>query len=95
MSEATSPAAIELPKYQCHKQVWALKIKSVERTPPFHESGPKWIITPEDPAYAPFDVSVDYYYKHDPRPGGYWVKYVDGYQSFSPQEAFENWYTRI
>ena len=33
--------------------------------------------------------------KHDPQAGGYYVVYADGYQSFSPAQAFEEGYTRI
>jgi hypothetical protein len=37
-------------------------------------------------------VSPDYIRKHNPQPGGYFVVYDDGYQSFSPAEAFEEGY---
>jgi hypothetical protein len=40
-------------------------------------------------------VDGAYLLKHDPRPGGYFVEYADGYRSFSPAEAFEAGYTRI
>lgn len=88
-------ASIEMPRYICHKQVWALKIKTIEAGPfadapssdalvklHFHEEG-----------YAPLGVSPDWYYKHKPAPGGYFVVYKDGYRSFSPAEAFEDGYT--
>jgi hypothetical protein len=41
------------------------------------------------------EVGVDYVQKHDPKPGGYYVRYEDGYESFSPAAAFESGYTRI
>lgn len=74
---------IEMPKYKSHKEVWALKIKSVDAT----------TITPADNGYAPFEVPEQYIAKHDPKAGGYYVVYEDGYQSFSPADAFEGGYT--
>ncbi len=56
---------------------------------------PGAIITPEDAGYAPFAVSEEYIDKHNPQPGGYFVVYDDGYQSFSPAKAFEEGYTPI
>ncbi len=56
-----------MPKYRCHKEVWALKIADV----------------------------IKYVRKHDPKPGGYYVVYEDGYTSWSPADAFEGGYTRI
>jgi hypothetical protein len=77
----------ELPRYRCHKEVWALKIKDID--PAFG------IITPVEEGYAPFEVSEDYLVKHKPYVGGYYVVYKDGYRSFSPAEAFEDGYTLI
>ncbi len=57
------------------------------------------MITPAEPGYSPFKVDREYVKKrlpvNGPIVGGYWVKYADGYQSFSPQDAFEEGYTRI
>ena len=102
-----SQAAIQLPCYRSHKRVWALKIKSIERrkptiadieavlngdpNPPENAAA---IITPEEPSSAPFPVTAEYMRKHDPQPGGYWVRYQDGYESWSPAQAFEEGYTR-
>lgn len=82
----------ELPRYKCHKEVWALKIKDVliER-----RINGRVTIIPEDTSYASFDVSQEYYQKHNPKPGGYYVVYEDGYNSWSPAEAFESGYTKI
>ena len=88
----------ELPRYKCHKEVWALKIKEVqlvagEGTP----SGAKEIkrLVFENGHYAPIEVDADYVRKHDPQAGGYYVVYEDGYKSFSPAQAFEEGYTLI
>ncbi|HLG97188.1 MAG TPA: hypothetical protein VKX49_12825 [Bryobacteraceae bacterium] len=53
------------------------------------------LIVPEDPQIFPFRVTGKYYRKHQPQPGGYFVVYEDGYESFSPAKAFEEGYTRI
>lgn len=95
--------AAELPRYKCHKDVWALKIKAIEiRKPTIAElqtildGGPEIegaTITPEDNRYAPFIVSHEYVVRHDPKVGGYYVVYKDGYRSFSPADAFEEGYS--
>jgi len=90
------PAKRELPRYRCHKEVWALKIAKIELIPPgMTETHSKVLISPEDEDYAPFEVSWTYYNKHKPEVGTYWVKYADGYESVSPSDAFEEGYTRI
>lgn len=85
------PDEREMPRYKCHKEVWALKIKIVD----IHESGSGATITPEEEGYAPFEVDADYIMKHSPFPSGYYVVYEDGYKSFSPAEAFEKGYTAL
>lgn len=91
----------EMPKYQCHKQVWALKIKEIARDSEkadaeSRETDGSAIITPEESGYAPFRVEFEYMHKHKPQVGGYYVVYPgDGYASYSPAKAFEDGYTRI
>jgi len=86
----------EMPKYKCHKIVHALKIKNIlyssNSSSDFDGSA---VITPEENDYAPFKVSNNYLHKHNPVVGGYFVVYEDGYQSFSPADAFESGYTLI
>lgn len=81
-----------LPRYKCHKYVWALKIKEI-RTHHVEPPDGSAVIVPEDDRYENFRVEKDYVEKHNPQPGGYYVVYEDGYKSFSPAEAFENGYT--
>lgn len=83
-----SDVMAEMPRYQSHKKVWALKIKAIN----FVENGGA-MITPEESGYAPFPVDDAYVQKHGPQPGGYFVQYADGYKSWSPAEAFEEGYT--
>lgn len=53
------------------------------------------MITPEEEGFAAFPVSRKYILKHNPQVGGYFVVYADGYQSWSPAQAFEGGYSRI
>jgi len=90
---------LPMPKYRCHKEVWALKIAKVdwalgnEVSTGEHDGG--MILTPEDELYAPFRVDAQYVSKHRPKAGGYFVQYKDGYQSFSPPGPFEEGYNLI
>ncbi len=80
----------ELPRYGCHKEVYALKIKGLK---PLPDGGLS--ILPEDDRYAEFVVDQQFVPKHDaarPAPGWYYVVYDDGYKSFSPAKAFEDGY---
>lgn len=82
--------AAEMPKYECHKKVWALKINSFIR-----DRGQITGFTPADAGYGNVELSQDYIEKHKPVEGGYYVVYPDGYKSFSPASAFEGGYRRI
>ncbi len=93
-----------MPKYRCHKEVWALQIAAVyeatEHVTPSAGTpdgvlvlGADLVFTPI--GYAPRRVSQSYVQKHQPKAGGYFVVYADGYESFSPAQAFEEGYTRI
>lgn len=82
----------EMPKYKCHKEVWALKIKDLEQE---LESSGLVILTPVEEGYTPFKLTNDYVDKYRPVVGGYYVVYEDGYKSFSPAEPFEAGYTKI
>lgn len=109
MSNNESEASCEMPRYICHKKVWALKIKEFERRLPTIEEldrilndkdaadgdGIGGFITPEEPLYARFPVTTEYVQKHNPQVGGYYVVYEDGYKSFSPAKAFEDGYRLI
>ncbi len=90
----------EMTKYKCHKEVWALKIASIDfETSTVDSEGHRVdggaTIRPADEGYGPFRVDAEYVSKHSPRPGGYCVVYEDGYKSFSSAEAFEDGYTKI
>ena len=93
-------ASREMPKYECHKKVWALKIAGIARDSDTareeqRETDGSAMITPAGDGYAPFKVDAIYMHKHKPEVGGYYVVYEDGYKSFSPAGAFESGYTRL
>jgi len=69
--------------YQSHKTVEAAKIKYINGQVLHFESGEYYAVT------------LEWLQKHEPRPGGYFVRYKDGYESYSPAEAFESGYIRI
>lgn len=94
--EGTDTPQIEMLRYVSHKKVWALEIKSVEAD----GSAPRGascsaIVTPVEKGYAPFRVDEEYCRKHNPKAGGFYVVYADGYKSFSPAKAFREGYTRL
>ena len=80
----------ELPRYQCHKVVHAIKIGKVEIN--FDKTA---TLFPEEKGWEPFTVSDEYVARHHPEAGSYYVVYDDGYESLSPAKAFEDGYSRI
>ncbi len=96
MGQVSAP----LPKWKCHKEVYAVKIKEIVRDADVahsenRDSDGSAMITPDDSRFLPFRVDRDYVNKHRPEAGGYFVVYEDGYRSFSPAKAFEDGYTLI
>ncbi len=79
----------EMPRYQSHKKVWALKIKELKEPLPSGDC----MFLPEEEGYDWVFLPKAYMEKHQPKVGGYYVVYEDGYKSFSPAEAFESGYT--
>ena len=73
-----------MKNYRCHKTVKAAKIISILPAGLINlEGGDAARMTPE------------WLTKHNPVTGGYFVKYDDGYCSFSPAKAFEEGYVCI
>lgn len=97
---------MDLPKYQSHKIVEAAKIASITITPPTVPIGGNqpegggivlMLKLPEEYVedLIPHTVSQEYFNKHQPKKGGYFVRYEDGYESYSPEQAFEEGYALI
>ena len=84
----------KLPVYKSHKIVAAAKIGSIAN---MGDGTPTHLELLDTDGVKLRDVTVPWAYmeKHEPHPGGYFVQYEDGYQSFSPAPAFEGGYTRI
>lgn len=78
----------KLPVYKCDKKVEAFKISSFG-------TASKDITTIFGFNGETAHVSSSYIDKHDPDVGGYYVRYQDGYESYSPAAAFETGYTLI
>lgn len=79
-----------LPLYQCHKQVRACRITTIEQVAPA-----RFVVHPEEKFLDSFEVPAAFVQKHQPQPGGWIVQYADGYLSFSPHKAFEDGYERV
>jgi hypothetical protein len=79
-----------LPRWKCHKIVEAFKINDI--LAPVVPNGKTTLRSKDD-----LRVYVDpsYMTKHNPQIGGYFVRYEDGYESYSPAAAFENGYTLV
>ena len=92
-----SKIEIEMPRYKCHKEVWALKIAGITQAPAnkekMHADG-DWLLKMEEP-FSTIVVGHAWYTKHTPEVGGYYVVYQGGYVSYSPAKDFEEGYTRL
>ena len=84
-----------MPLYQCHKKVRALKIAEIDRDEADKDGRYAVRIAFVDRRFAPMAISQEYFEKHNPHEGGYYVVYDDGYKSFSPAQAFEEGYSLI
>lgn len=80
---------IELPKYKSHKEVYAIKINKIS-TSSLNEN-----ICDIETELGVIKVSKQFIIKHDPKIGGYYVQYQDGYESYSPASAFEEGYSLV
>jgi len=78
-----------MQKFKSHKVVEAAKIVSIEVV----VDGSALLHVAD--GLDNIHVSETYLAKHEPQPGGYYVRYPDGYESFSPAEAFEDGYTAV
>lgn len=77
-----------LPLYQCHKQVRAGEIGGLD----FQDPSQVGLLIGE---HHRVNVSREWYKRHNPSLGDYYVQYADGYASVSPAKAFEDGYTLV
>lgn len=82
----------EMPRYRSHKEVWALKIAAIEI---LNDMTAK--IAPRDEGYGTVHTTRGFSerFKGTDDDLGYYVRYADGYESWSPSKAFEEGYTRV
>jgi len=86
-----------LTQYKCHKEVQASKINKIDR----HSDLENYVLTLDDVSKGSNGIKVrilvpnNYVDKHKPSVGGYYIRYKDGYQSFSPAEPFESGYSKL
>lgn len=81
-------------KFKCHKVVEAAKIVEIRRKgiEPLLDRNMLEFGRPS----LEFEAVTDQWLEHHaPTIGGYFIRYEDGYTSFSPAEAFEKGYTEI
>lgn len=89
MTNESMPAK-EMPKFRCHKTVWALKLAKVTVL------SDAIILYPDDVTFGPIEKQLEWRARvpetDDP---GYYVVYDNGYSSWSPTHVFEAGYDRI
>lgn len=76
-------------RYKSHKEVEAFKIVNMRLDT--DKGDVTRLLGNEDIAV----VDRAYMDKHKPQAGGYYVRYADGYESWSPADAFEEGYTKV
>lgn len=79
-------ATLKLPEYQSIKIVEAARISAINGD-----------VLTLSVCKTSVEIQVDQAYlaKHTPEPGGFYVRYENGYESFSPADIFENGYLSI
>lgn len=86
-----------LPRWKCHKEVDAAKILTIEMAPADQErrfAGGDWLLRMEGGETVVVGHEA-YVNRHNPKVGGYYVRYADGYDSYSPAAAFEEGYAPL
>lgn len=74
---------MKLPRWKCHKEVDGFQIDRIVGNSLISADANVFVI-----------VSDEYMEKHKPFAGGYFVRYDNGHESFSPAEPFENGYSQ-
>lgn len=82
----------EMPRYRCHKEVWALQVSDV---PIKINADGSITFGVADVGYGPVTVGREVVARYMPVAGDFYVVYADGYKSFSPRKAFIEGYTPL
>jgi len=81
-----------IPKYKSHKKVHAAPVTGITLIKQGDHKGGAVLHLTVAGRKIEHRVSAEYMTKHDPQSGGYFVIYEDGYESWSPEEAFKGGY---
>ncbi len=87
----------EIPTYVCHKHVQAFKIgiidldEDVAKRLDRDTTGGAALLS-SDVLGPAVTVDIAFMRRCNPKVGGYYVRYEDGYESYSPAKAFEEGY---
>lgn len=81
----------KLQRYKCHKMVHAAQIFAIMH------GGDGWTLLVDDANGERLLIAVkkEWVERHNPQPGGYYVRYKDGYSSWSPADTFERGYSEV
>lgn len=81
----------KLQRYKCHKVVYAARVFAI-----MHGMD-GWSLLVDDKNGERFSigVSAEWITKHSPQPSGYYVRYKDGYSSWSPAKTFDEGYSEM
>lgn len=82
-----------LQTYQCHKEVRAAKIVNIQSFMGTHAELGRTVLHLQGGGFI--TKPLEWYKKHLPACGGYYVEYGDGYASYSPAKAFEEGYFEL
>jgi hypothetical protein len=93
--EPRIPQVEALPMFRSVKDVRAFKIRELREAIDSTPGAFRVSIVPDDPAIPSVSVPAAWVTRHNPQEGGYFVRYEDGYCSYSPPAAFEDGYIRI
>ncbi len=90
----------EIPTYVCHKHVQAFKIDLIELDEDVakrenRETSHGAYLLGEGLHGPVVTVDIAFMRRCNPKVGGYYVRYDDGYESYSPAKAFEEGYTPL
>lgn len=95
MSTDMPTSSTPMPAFRSHKKIWALEISKVidKGTDSTTDENPLVEVHFVDPVFAPRTFNL--HGKPTPEAGWYFVQYENGYNSFSPADAFVNGHTPI
>ena len=83
-----------LPQWQSHKKVWGDKIVRAYGDAASPEPYVVWLLKCGEKIFPSYEL-LDRVPKGTDATGGYYVRYEDNFESWSPAKAFKKGYTRI